>query len=107
MARRPKRERLAGALVVLQRAKGRCFREFRGRPPLIEMCLEAVKDTTDLVATGKEQYFSDAVRSVSEGCAKRPLNDQIACITGTTEVLLTSKNVTASLEGRRRRKRRR
>ena len=105
MARRPKRGRLSGALVVIQRAKGRCFREFRGRPPLIETCLEAVKDTTDLVATGKVQYFSDAAAEISKGCSKRPLNDQIACITGTTEVLLVSKNVTASLEGRRKRRR--
>lgn len=99
-----KRSRLSGAIIVTQRAKGRCFREFRGRAPMIETCLEAVKEATDLVATGKAHYFSDAVRTVSEGCAKRPMNDQIACVTGATEVLLVSKGVTASLDGRRKKR---
>lgn len=106
MARRRKsRSRLAGAIKVAQWSKGVCFREFRGRPNLIETCTEAVKEATDLVGTGKELYFSDAVAKVSEGCAKRPLNDQIACVTGAAEVLLRSKGQTASLEGRKRRRR--
>jgi hypothetical protein len=97
--------RLSGAVKVNQWAKGACFKEFRGRAPLIETCVEAVKETTDLVATGKALYFSDAVDQVTKGCMKRPLNDQMACLTGATEVLLRSKGVTANLEGKKKRRR--
>lgn len=67
---------------------------------MIEICLEAVKEATDLVGTGKALYFSDAVDQVSKDCMKRPPRDQVPCITGATEVLLRSKNQTASLEGK-------
>jgi hypothetical protein len=96
-----KKSKLSGAIRVAQWSKGVCFKEFRGRAPLIEICMEAVKDATDLVATGKALYFSDAVDQVSKGCVKMPFNNQVACITGATEVLLRSKNQTASLEGRK------
>lgn len=96
-----KNRRLSGAIKVNQWAKGVCFKEFRGRAPMIETCLEAVKEATDLVATGKALYFSDAVDQVSKGCMKRPMNDQVPCITGATEVLLRSKGQTASLDGRK------
>ena len=101
-----KKSRLSGAMKVVEWAKGRCFRDFRGRAPLIETCLRAVKDTTDLVVGGKADYFSDAVDMNSKACMKiKNLNEQTACLIGTTEVLLKSKGQTASLEGKKRRRR--
>lgn len=108
MARYKRSRRLAklsGAMTVLHRAKGRCFRDFRGHVPLIEICLEAIKDSTDLVLKGKVPFFSDAAKEVLKGCVNRPLNHQVACITGATEVLLKSRNVPGSLAGRKRRRR--
>lgn len=93
-------------MKVEQWAKQKCFRDFRGRAPLIETCVQAVKDTTSLVIEGKAQYFSDAVDMNAKSCLKvRNLNEQTACLLGTTEVLLRSKGTTASLEGRRKRRR--
>lgn len=99
-----KRRRLAGALKVDERAKPRCFRDFRGRGPLIETCLDSIKRTTSLVVeTGMP--WRDAVDRVSRDCMKiKALNDQTACITGATEVLMKSVGYPQSLEGRKRRK---
>jgi hypothetical protein len=88
-------------------AQGRCFRDFRGRAPLIETCVRAVKETTGLVVAGKAMYFSDAVDMNAKNCLKiKNLNEQTACLVGTTEVLLKSKGQTASLEGKKKRRRR-
>lgn len=95
-----KKRRLSGAIKVEQWSKGGCFREFRGRPNLIETCLEAIKNTTGLVVSGKADYFSDAVAMASKDCMKMSGNDQMACLAGVTEVMLRSKGQTASLEGR-------
>lgn len=101
------RRRLAGAIKVEQWAKGRCFRDFRGRAPLIETCVQAVKDTTGLIVSGKVMYFSEAADQNAKRCLNiRNLNEQTACITGTTEVLLRSKGQTASMDGRKKRRRR-
>jgi hypothetical protein len=100
-------KKLAGAMKLRQWAKPRCFREFRGRGRDIETCIEAVDDALDRVSTGRSLYFSEAVDETVKACSKRPMDDQIPCITGATEVLLKSKGVTASLDGRKRKKRRR
>ena len=102
-----RKPRLSGAQVVYQRAKGRCFREFRGQGELVQICLEAVKDATDLVVTGKASYFTDAAAEVARVCEQsKDYSQRIACATGAAEVLLKSKGVTANLEGRRKRRRR-
>lgn len=101
-----RKRRLSGALKVGEWSKGKCFREFRGRGGLIDTCLRAVKDTTALVIGGKADYWSDAVNKASADCMKvKNLNEQMACITGVTEVLLRSKGQTASMDGRKRRRR--
>lgn len=103
-----RRRRLSGTFKVNEWSKGKCFREFRGRGGLIETCLHAVKNTTDLIVNGKAEYYSDAVNIASKDCMKiKNLNEQMACITGVTEVLLRSKGQTASLEGKKRKRRRR
>ena len=96
-----RKDRLSGAIKVEQWAKGRCFKDFRGRAPLIDTCVQAVKDTTGLIVAGKAMYFSDAVDQNAKACLRiRNLNEQTACLTGTTEVLLRSKGQTASLDGK-------
>jgi hypothetical protein len=100
----PKKNRshLAGARIVEVRAKPKCFREFRGRPELIETCIESVRETAGVMVIGSD--WRNAVDVVSNKCLKiKDLNQQTACITGTTEVLIRSADLPATLEGRRRR----
>lgn len=97
-----RKRRLSGANLVEQRARGRCYRDFRGRGELVEICLEAVKDATDLVRQGRAAYFTDAAARVAEICEKsKDLDQRIACATGAGEVALKSKGATANLEGAR------
>jgi len=101
----PKKNRshLAGARIVEVRAKPKCFREFRGRPELIETCIEAVRETAGVMVLGSD--WRNAVDVVSNKCMKtKDLNQQTACITGATEVLIRSVDLPATLEGRRRRR---
>lgn len=111
--------KLSGALKVRQWAIQGCVRQYGGRKSekygrrggygdQIEACVKAVDGVVTAISEGKALYFSDAVDQVSKGCLKiRDSAEQTACITGATEVLLRSKGTTASLEGRRKRKRRR
>lgn len=113
-----RRSRLSGALKVKTWASQACVKAFGGRKSerygrrggygdQIEACIKAVNGTTDLIVGGKADYFSDAVEIQSKECLKiRDQAEQIACITGATEVLLRSKGQTASLDGRKRKRRR-
>lgn len=97
------RSKLSGARIVEVRAKPRCFREFRGRPHLIEACMDAVKEAAGVMVLGSD--WRNAVDVASNNCLKiKDLNTQTACITGTTEVLVRSADLPATLEGRRRRR---
>lgn len=91
--------RLSGAQVVELRSKPKCFKEFRGRPELIETCLDAVRETVGVVVIGSD--WRNAVDVISSKCMKtKDMNQQTACITGTTEVLIKSAGVPPTLQGR-------
>jgi hypothetical protein len=93
--------RLSGAQVVELRSKPKCFKEFRGRPDLIETCLEAVRETVGVVVIGSD--WRNAVDVISNKCMKSTnIHQQTACITGATEVLIKSAGVPSTLQGRKR-----
>lgn len=102
---RRRRRSLAGIQMVENRAKPRCFREFK-RGDLLETCLESTKKATGLVYEFNIPY-KQAVEKVATDCTKiKDVNTQVACITGATEVLMKSTGMPQTLDGRRRRRRR-
>lgn len=104
MARkRTRSRRLSGVLNMEKEARSKCFREFRGRQPLVEECLEAVAKTGGVVIEF-EMTYHDAADHVSRECLKiKNLDHQTACITGAGEALKKSFGHAATLDGRRKR----
>lgn len=110
--------KLSGALKMRQWAIQGCVRQYAGRKSQkfgrrggygdqLETCTKAVDEVVEVMASGKAMYFSEAVDIVAKRCtAMRDVDQQTACLTGATEALLKSKGQTASLDGRRKKRRR-
>lgn len=105
MARRKlKSRRLAGVLSMEKEARAKCFREFRGRQPLVEECIEAIGRTGGAVIEF-EMTYHDAADHVSRECLKiKNLDHQTACIVGAGEALKKSFGHAANLDGRKRKR---
>jgi hypothetical protein len=99
--------RLSGFLAVETQAKSKCFKDFRGRQPLVEECLDAITRVGNHVVEF-EMPFAEAADIVSKDCLKiKNEGHQTACISGAAAAYQKSYGQPATLDGRRRKKSRR